>query len=393
MDVHVCLLSDQLLANVIPFLQEGPSGVALVVTPEMASRPHAERLRRFFEERATRVESYHDAPSAGLNEILAYASQLAGDLQDHFGPDARFVLNATGGTKLMALGFTVAFQQAFPEDKLRIIYADTQHGQIETIVPTAAGPTVMENVLDVPTCLQVQGAQYRRARSDDSEWIERAAARRSTTLCLARDAAKLADFFGILNAAVDSALSPHGKLVAPKQPLPRPPKGLWMEAMKLCAKAGVLEWNPGQSDLRFTCAEGAQYVRGGWLEEFVWLAANDCAPFDSRSGVTVTWESEQKRDAPRNEFDLACVHRNRMLLVECKTQKKASMQSEDLSSILYKFDSLARAAGGVLVTKWLVTVNELSPRGSERARQNDIKVLTGPDLRYFRDAVRAWMLA
>lgn len=38
-----------------------------------------------------------------------------------------------------------------------------------------------------------------------------------------------------------------------------------------------------------------------------------------RCSVKGTWWGTAKRDAPRNEFDLLVVARNRMLVVECKT--------------------------------------------------------------------------
>lgn len=121
-EVHVCLASDQRLANVIPVLMRRPSVVHVVTSDE--KRNGAEELKRFLTDCGVKVEVHENAPDFDTEGILAYAEDLELTL-DEASPDANIVLNATGGNKLMALGFV----QAIRVTGAQVLYTD--------IVPSA----------------------------------------------------------------------------------------------------------------------------------------------------------------------------------------------------------------------------------------------------------------
>ncbi len=296
----------------------------------------------------------------------------------------------------MALGFTDEFQRVVASDRLQVIYVDTQHGRLETIVPAGAQASAMRDLLDVPTYLEVQGATLRRANSDDPAWLERTTRRRDLTLRLGRDL-RHPDYqkvLGVLNYHAAHALGDGGtKLAQPAQKLARRPVGALERLLGDLSRMGLVEWKTGSCELVFPDAQAARYVAGGWLEEFVWLAATDCRPFDARAGAVITWEAESKKHAPRNEFDLICTHHNRMLVVECKARVKWGKAPEGPTATMFKLESLARMVGGALVTKWLVVLQELDGPAKERARNARIEIHDSRRLRWFREAVARWMEA
>src|SRR5574337_1236878 len=99
MRIHVAIVSDQVLANLIPALMERPELVVLVASPKMAERGLARRLERLLKKEGMDVEVRAGAPGVGLAAIHDFALELLGELGQRW-PGAEVVLNATGGTKL-----------------------------------------------------------------------------------------------------------------------------------------------------------------------------------------------------------------------------------------------------------------------------------------------------
>lgn len=137
---------------------------------------------------------------------------------------------------------------------------------------------------------------------------------------LAKNAVYLAAFMRTMNLLASNALDRDGKLVQPRQSLHYPPhtSSQFSRAMRELAAAKCIVWGEGESDVEFIDAERTQFVRGGWLEEYVFHIVHDARPFDARLGVEVLIEGS---DRARNEFDVLSCHGNQLLFIECKTLK------------------------------------------------------------------------
>lgn len=369
--IHVAIVSDQLLPTVIPCLMHRPDRVVLVASPPMAGK--AERLRRVLEQAGIQAGIRNQAPDAGLDRIRQYATRLADELAA--GPlGGELVLNATGGNKLMTLGFV----EVFRERADRIIYTDTAHGQIEVIHDrrtAAPQPEPMRDVLDVPRYLAVQGFQYRRGASDDPAHVARMEQRRGLTRALARHASRGGGgFIRALNALGHGAMDERGRALSrPEQTLAFDPRGADRALLSGCAQARLLEWD-GARAVRVPDLDAARYVSGGWLEEYAWTVARDAGLFDVRTGVEGVWEGAT---TAKNEFDLLACHGNRMLFIECKTLRLK--QGKIDNEIAYKVDSLGESTRGLLGETWLLTAQEPTPVLRDRAKQASFRVM-GPQL-------------
>ncbi len=93
-EVHVCIASDQLLANVIPVLMRKPQRVHLIVSEEKYAKGKA--LEKFLLKRSIKVETHGNAPDSSLAQILDYAENTALMISENHNLD-HIVLNATGG--------------------------------------------------------------------------------------------------------------------------------------------------------------------------------------------------------------------------------------------------------------------------------------------------------
>lgn len=391
MKIHVALVSDQVLANLIPAMMDRPDLVILVCTAGMAARGLDRRLAALLKREGIATQIKCGAPDVGLKQIQEFALNLAGELEGSY-PGAEVVLNATGGTKLMSLGFVEVFRGIAE----RILYTDTAHRRIEFLPDErgeVADPLVMTDVLDVPQYLAAQGFRYRRARTDDPARLERLAVRKATCKHLGRNLAdpRFQSWIGMMNALADNALerisgSDDERLAAPEQGLRDPPRGVWARALSELARAGLIDWRAGEDRLRFADAEAALFLRGGWLEEYAWHIVRDAGAFDARLGVDGVWANTE---ASSNELDVLACHFNQLLVIECKTLRYR--ESND-SEIVYKLDSLSNDLRGLFGETWLLSTREPTDVLIERARQSRFRIVGPADLAPLRDLVRQWIV-
>lgn len=386
MRIHVVIVSEQILPNLIPALMERPDKVLLIASADMTQRKLDKRLERLLEQDGMSVERSNNAPDVGMRQIHEYACKVRDALVDQHADD-EIVLNATGGTKPMSLGFVEVFRGIAG----RILYTDTRHRQIESL-PNAdapiAEPEPMRDVLNVPRYLAAQGLTFSRAASDSAVLRERMQVRKSAAKYLARNAQRLESFIRTMNALADKALDRDGQLTAPVQSLSYPPDPIspWAQAMRELVNAKCFGWSEGKCDVVFIDAEGTQFVRGGWLEEYAFHIVHDEKPFDARMGVDVQIEGGAKA---RNEFDVLACHCNQMLFVECKTLKFEEGRNDN--DLAYKLKSLGETARGLFGETWLLSAQPPTAMLAERARQARIRLLGPADLPNLRDVVQHWM--
>lgn len=388
MKIHIAMVSEQTLANLIPALMDRPDKLVLVCTEGMAKRGLDRRLATLLQREAIAVEIKPNAPDVGFKQIQDYALELAGEIEGMH-PGAETTLNATGATKLMALGFVDVFRGLAS----RILYTDTAHRRIE-FLPDANGkvidPQPMTDVLDVPIYLAAQGFRFGSAVSDDMEWRQRAANRKATCKYLGRHAAEIQDFIGVINALANQALekipgTDEERLSKPRQPLRQAPWGEWAKALGELARAGLIDWRDGQAEIEFPDVEAARFLRGGWLEEYAWHIVKDERAFDTRMGVKGTWGATQ---TSTNEFDVLACHGNQLLFIECKTLRFHEGNDNDLA---YKVDSLSQDARGLFGETWLLAAREPTPVLTARAAQARIRIIGPQQLPGLRGIVQQWM--
>lgn len=379
--IHVAIVSDQSLPTVIPCLLARPERVMLVASPAMASK--ARRLQAVLERQGLRPEIRDQAPDAGLDRIRMYATQLADELTA--GPlGDEVVLNATGGTKLMTLGFVDVFR----ERAARIIYTDTAHGRIEVIHDRQAAtpqPEPMRDVLDVPQYLAAQGFRYQRDAAQDPGWLARMEGRREVASYLAKHAVRLSGLIALVNGLVREAMDDKGReLVHPEQRLNKELQGDWRTAFDRFTRAGLVHW-VGNHGVRFLDVESARFLGGGWLEEYAFAVAREAGLFDVRMGVSGVWDGAA---SARNEFDVLACHRNRLLFIECKTLRFKGHENDN--ELAYKVKSLGDDARGLLGDTWVLTAQEPTRVLRDRATQAEFQLIGPKFLRSLPGWVGLW---
>lgn len=382
--IHVVIVSDQILANLIPALMERPDKVYLVTSVAMCAKGMDKRLKKQLGRQGIETEIRFQAPDAGLEAIRGYALEML-DAIRHAHPDATLVFNATGGTKLMALGFF----EMLRGEAARVIYTDTAHQCIEVLHDNSqAIPATlpMRDVLDVRAYLLAQGFSYSDDQSSEDGRMERMTARKQACKYLARHANELGEFIGAINALAGNALEDKGQRLAwPRQNFREKPRGRWADALRELVKGGLMDWGGGV-EIDFRDAESARFLQGGWLEEYAWHVVRDERVHDVRLNVRGAWEGAQEA---KNEFDVLACHRNQLLFIECKTLKfDAGQNDNDLS---YKVESLGKDTRGLFGETWLLSARAPSEILKDRSLQAGFKLIGPADLPRLRERVQAWM--
>ncbi len=136
----------------------------------------------------------------------------------------------------------------------------------------------------------------------------------------------------------------------------------------------------------FGSREAARYFRGGWLEEYAWIKLCHLRPSDWAVNLVV----ETVSGKTRNELDAAVVHRNRLLVIECKTSRFGRDTAKD-ADYIYKLAQLSRSIGGIMRRSLLLSARQVGDEVRRRAEENEVDVLDGAKVKGLVDYLRRWM--
>jgi len=374
-DLHLCIATGQNLANLIPAVQLGAKEVVILETEAM--RASAENLKAALKSRGIVVKRLPFDDSSP-KYIVASAQQAALELGVN-----PLVFNATGGHKLMTLALTEELH-ALASDNLHLLYCETRYDRIDWLRPTTETQP-MEDVLRLEDILLVQGYRIQTRGERDIQWCVDADQRGSLTRAMGDGADKLAKFFGALNRLADQALNEPDGPFRPRQGFAFAPGGRNADLLRDAENLGLLHWD-GDSEIVFAHSEAARYFRGGWLEEYVWLKLRSLKPDDSAINLRIETVGEKTE----NELDAAIVHRNRLLIVECKAKRFGRDPGKD-SDHIYKLAQLARQVGGIMSLGLLLSARPVSDELRGRARDNQVDVIAADEIKNLVAYLRRWM--
>lgn len=402
--VHVCLVSHQYMANLLPALKRRPAHVALVYTPKMARA--LEQLGTALEHFGYRAEqaSVHKLPDACATDFLAarqHARLLRQQLLNQF-PGWHLVLNATGGTKALSMAFFLEFQGA------EVIYTDTDGGgYIRHLSDEQHPPEPMGRLVPgIADFLHCQG--YTEVSRSGPRWTAEAERLQSVSNHLAQvmgQGSFIAAQFNTWRGKVERlalgnakpaqlTASQRDKKIAQSIPnMPHHFTGKFAQTARFLAEQGLLVAVPGQADhYLFHDRDAMDYLGGGWLEHWAWLQARACQPHEVAANVTVSAARQPGTTAPLdtdNELDLVVLHNNRLLIAECKTIQWTGHAAKQ--DIFNKLDALGTHARGLFGKSLLVTAYALDDRAKRRAQAYGIEPVRLTHLTELQSIIKRWM--
>lgn len=394
--VQLVILSDQLPAAYLPVAALKPDAVVAVVTAKMKAKRKGENFAALLAplgyQPGTNLHFAYDMPENGVSSLWDWGLNLQASEQWQ---GWHWDFNATGGTKLMAL----ALAPLFNGDEGRVLYQDTDSNRIEWISPLELPPVEVAEQFTAQQHFRAYGATWRKAQSDDDAWQQKVQKRFGAALQLARIAAKDENFIRALNGVAKDAAKREGlneRIVAPIQTMKYPPKGQTAELFQRLNDLGIIGWSQDEpTQIDFYNLDGWRFMCGGWLEEYAWHCAREAGLEDVHCSVELTDDHDNKANI-RNELDLVVQHRNRMLVVECKTAKLGD-DSKD-ANIINKLDSITTRWGGYFATRVLLSALPLNHTTkdnrevytAQRAEASGIQISEGDALLHLTDSFRHW---
>lgn len=358
--VMICIGSEQTLPNLLPLFKwkfDGKHVAALHVVCSDSKR--IKQAVRNLQNASSRINVetiiHPGLPEGPLIDIRDFASRTLKKIRDQH-PTAHFVLNATGGTKTMAIAMLHALG---PNGDA--IYCDTDRERIEFIQPARqAAIPLPASGLTVDLILMAHGLEASKAQSTTPGWLDNARQRKSSTEYLRKLSAegRSEHFFGFLQDILFFALPKNSfkaKVAKSEIKKNKPPKNF--EA--LCAKLKH-EDKPlirvTAEGYEFPDAEAARYLQGNWLEEMLAMAVDSICQKRGigeqqwRSGMNVVARNATSEKA-LNEIDMALAYRNRLLVIECKSGAGVSKDDQNITN---KLETVGNYIGGRLAEKWLL---------------------------------------
>ena len=371
-DTHLCMVSGQPLPNLIPALidEQRPRRIILLVSPDMRER--AELLETNFAQLGCSVSRVAVDPY----RIDQIRSTVLETLAQH--EDADIVLNATAGTKVMAMGAYDVFRELGKP----AFYVDTDHNQLISILPEG-GVRPLGDVVKAKTYLAAYGYEIK-----DAGTVQIPPERQQLCTHLVDNAVRYAGVLPILNGCAEAAKKKNplwAKLEERHQTFTK-----LQELLDCFSQAQLI--HRSNDKLYFVDESARRFAGGGWLEDYVVKTLNrlkgDKIVHDHLGNVVV-----ETRAGVRNEIDVAFTARNRLHLIECKSGRLSEKEGKEhrADGVAYKLDNLRDLMGGTYGKAMLVTFQTLTEPDRKRCVENRIDVVEGSELGNLDTALRQWI--
>lgn len=376
MTTQICIATGQPLANLIPILHFKPRNIFLVVTNSMKVK--AKDFKKILKDLdvSDSIFVLDGCPDTNLNAISQFLTEkLLPKL-----PDEGCIFNLTGGTKMHSFSIYETFKSRHDDDKF--IYVDTNNRLLEYYPSKQASfHELLPSVLTAKMTLKGMGKTYIKAESNDAQWIDDVKASENLTRFIAQNIAdkNVQNLIGSLNGIVGQLYNGGKSYILDKKggELHQNPKGLAISILEKAHDNGLITWHDGK-EISFDDYHQARYLSGIWLEEYVWLIANELGFEELHGGLQ--FGSQQATNQATNEIDLFIQHQNMALAIECKSAT-ATKKSDNSQDMFHKLTGVANRAGGLMCSKLFVSAFALKTKNGNdipavyHAREQGIKII------------------
>lgn len=385
-DIHVCLVSGQAAPNLLPVLDENfkPKQVILLTSQKMKNA--SEHLAKVLEKKQikAKIELLKDEFNFGEMEEQIIHLAEAFDEQS-------IAVNITGGTKLMS----IATQSAFSLIGKPIFYVDTDTNRILFISKDENGcyiPSVEMNVKnDLDTYLSSYGGEVlSRGSFQKTEKYLPVLSSFIKQYDFYKNNIPLINKFGSLSKSngYKYVLTNQDKKVSSIDKL-----------LSELHSADVIDYQDYEVNFRnYTIFS---LLTGGWLEDYAYSEIKSIKHIqDIAINVNVAnakYQKNKSENSPenkgnKNEFDIAFLAKNKLHIIECKTQlmDKHHADGAKADDILYKLETI-KDYGGFMTKKCLVSYFEVSEAVKNRAKSLNIEIIQGKDIQRLKTKIQEWI--
>lgn len=335
MSTIFCLVSRQSMANVLPVLMFKPQQVVLFSTPE--EKKSADNLEKLFQLKKIKVKRVD-----GLDayNYLKFKDEVKQQLKNF---EEEIILNVTGGTKLMAL----AAYEAFAEKDKKIIYCDTEHQKIISLMPEYKIENLQADI-SIEDYLLSYG--YHIKETKDFSLIEK--------------------FYPLFEFIIDKKIMEEFinffKYIREKHVEDRPRITILSKNRNFYFYKNFdnysIQFNPhNKKSISINITE---YRLGDWLEYYVYYILKEKYKLNPLTGVKIISDENVE-----NEIDVLVLKDYKLYNYSCKSGKSDNQYD------LFQLETLRNITSGTFGKGIFVTANKHSEKFFNRAKELSIKVI------------------
>lgn len=354
--IHVCLVSDQTIPNILGVHHFKPDRLLFVTTNDMEGRGKSQSIIETLHRLGLHYEKRHDKITVQEDSILDCHRKIDAWIEGW--EDAEFTVNLTCGTKIMS----IAAYEYFKDYSSRMIYIPLPKN--EFIVPfpkkSPSKPTSLAlrlSVVDYLTSygLNVMNEKKLKGYKDD------AIQRREFTDWIVLKYEKIKNLLVWMSGVLRSHRDDKQYFVN------APFLGASREENEFIARVGASYDNSnGVVSKTFNRSE-IRYLTGGWLEEYCF---NEITAVLGQSVDNVVLGVQLMNAKGRdNEFDVMFTKENALYFIECKS---LDQHDDRKTEVLYKIGALQKEFGlrvrSILVTTSPYILKDGQMKESVRAR-------------------------
>ncbi len=372
-DIHLVLISDQVLPNITPILDDRfkPKQVILLVSDD--KQKQADQLEKIYRPRGIQVVRWSlDSPW----DIELIRDEVM-DLMDKYENKA-IALNATCGTKPMS----IAAYEVFRSLNKAIFYIHPEKDRLVWLYPDSKSGADLANKIKLKEYLIAHGAD--EVKVGHTSGVKPAI--RELTETLIGNIKDYSSALSTLNYLAGMAV--ERRLRSPEIGKDKKGDYKFWRLIDHFQQAGLLRIDNNQ--LLFPDEEARFMVNGGWLEMYVYACClnliNKLGIQDVARSIEIT--RKRGKEEIMNEIDIGLLHNNRLYLLECKTKK---YKYDEGSEVLYKLDSLREHIGGIQARTMLISVNRLKKHNINRAKELKINYCMNTDLKNLQHIIKKWL--
>ena len=362
--IHVCLVSEQTVPNILGIHYLRPDDVLFITTSKMNERSKVAHILDTLKEVELDYNGRYNQVEVREDSILDCKQKL--DIWINGKEESDFSVNLTGGTKIMS----IAAYEYFKEYGCTMIYVPVGRNDFITVFPrkTSIRSTPLSLRLSVANYLAAYGSrvtnraklvnnrQDAEKRKDFSEWI---------VTHYAETKSLLERFSEKLRKRRDDRNGYYFKTsYVPQNSFEKE----FFEAADFSCENGIYSKHLSQSEII--------YLTGGWLEEYCY---NEIARFQNQGIDDAVIGIIAEAEGHKNEFDVMFTKDNALYTVECKS---LDQNDDRKAEALYKIAALQKDFGLRVESFYVSTSPHVLKNGEIRpsiiARAEQFKTVVVP---------------
>lgn len=370
------MVSAQAAPNILPLLDDSmkPEKVVLLVTLQM--RQQAKYLEQVIKPRGINVVQRR---LELVDDFARMQDQLYPLIENE--PSDEIALNATGGTKWMA----IAAQEVFRMNGSAVFYVNVDNDNVLFLDDKSTSHKLSQRI-DLKNYIQAYGYEFRE--KDKITGLTK----KLRELCreLVRNVNQWQGAIGNLNTLASEAEKKQQLSLKIDSVLPHPDHQL-NYLLDECRRAGLLKETP-DDQIHFVDETARTWANGGWLEDYVNSQLNSLKSENIiQDSPRLNLQIQRQEATSHNEVDVCFMARNRLHIIECKTKRMSGKGTADVTTdTVYKLDSISDL-GGLGTRSMLVSYRKLNAADEKRAKNLRIKVIQGEQLQNLQKHLRQWI--